>query len=286
MNTFKTFLLMASLTGLIVWIGNMMGGQSGMIYALVLAGGMNFIMYWFSDKIVLAMYRAKPITAEQSPQLYQMVENLTRRASMPMPKLYVIPVDAPNAFATGRNPHHAAVAVTEGLMRMLDSNEIEGVLAHELSHVRNRDILIGTIAATMAGAIMILARMAMYASMFSGGRRDRGGGLGMLLVLIVGYVAALMIQMAISRSREYLADETGAKMTGQPNGLANALLKLEQGAKSRPMAAQPETAHMFIVNPLAGRGAMDMLRGAFSTHPPIPRRVERLREMEGRSLSL
>ncbi len=279
---------MAALTGLIVWIGDLMGGSTGMIYALVLAGSMNFIMYWFSDKIVLSMYKAKPITAADSPQLYQMVENLTRRANMPMPKLYILPVDAPNAFATGRNPDHAAVAVTEGLLRILDSNEIEGVLAHELSHVRNRDILIGTIAATMAGAIMILGRMAMYASMFSGSRsRDRdGGGIGMLLVLVVGYIAALMIQMAISRSREYLADETGAKISGQPSGLANALLKLEQGAKVRPMQAQPETAHMFIVNPLAGKGAMDMLRGAFSTHPPIQSRVERLQAMEGRSLSL
>lgn len=286
MNTFKTFLLMVAMTGLIVLIGNAMGGQEGMIIALGIAAVMNFVGYWFSDKIILRMYRAKPVTEAEEPQLYRMVENLARRASMPMPKLYVIPTDAPNAFATGRNPHHAAVAVTQGLKTMLDPNEIEGVLAHELAHVRNRDILIGSIAATMAGAIMILGRMAMWGAMFSGRGRDRGGGLMILLVMIVGYVAALMIQMAISRSREYLADETGAKLTGQPSGLANALRKLEQGARARPMQAQPETAHMFIVNPLTGGGVGGMLRGAFSTHPPIPKRVERLRAMEGRSLSL
>jgi len=290
MNTFKTFILMLVLTGIVVFIGNAIGGQSGMIYAFFIAAAMNFLSYWFSDKIVLAMYGAKPITEQEAPQLYQLVENLARRAGVPMPKLYLIPVDTPNAFATGRNPDHAAVAVTQGLMRLLGTDEVEGVIAHELSHVRNRDILIGTIAATMAGAIMIIARMAMWGAVLGGyGGRDsenRGGGLAMLLVLLFGWLAALAIQMAISRSREYLADETGARITGRPAGLANALMKLDQSSKMIPMQAQPETAHMFIVNPLSGRDTLGLIGRLFSTHPPIAERVARLRAMEGRSLSL
>jgi len=286
MNTFKTFLLMAGLTGIVIVIGELIGGQVGMMYGFVIAIAMNFASYWFSDKIVLAMYGAKPITEADSPELYRIVENLARGANLPMPKLYLIPTETPNAFATGRNPQHAAVAVTEGLMRLLGTDEVEGVLAHELSHIRNRDILISTIAATMAGGLMIAARMAMWGAMLGGygGRDDenRGSGWAMLIVLFIGAIAAMLIQLAISRSREYLADETGARMTGRPSGLAHALLKLEKGAQMIPMNAQPETAHMFIVNPLAGRSVWSGLGRIMSTHPPISDRVRRLEAMEGR----
>jgi heat shock protein HtpX len=237
---------------------------------------MNFVSYFFSDKIALAMYRAQPVTREQLPRIYDAVERLTQRAGLPMPKLFVIPSDSPNAFATGRNPAHASVAVTEGILNLLNDEELEGVLAHELGHVRNRDILISSIAATLAGAITFLARMAMWGAMFGGmgGDRDerRGGGLGALFMMILAPIAAMLIQMAISRSREYAADDTGAKFTGNPYALANALRKLDMYSRRLPMDASPSTAHMFIVKPLMGMDFANL----FSTHPPIAKRIERL----------
>ena len=283
MNWIKTFLLMGFLTGLVIAAGYYIGGRQGMVFAFVIAAVMNFGSYWFSDKIVLAMYKAQPVTEEDSPQLYSMVERLTSRAGLPMPKLYVVDMPIPNAFATGRDPQHAAVAVTSGLMRLLGSDEVEGVISHELAHVKNRDILIGTIAATLAGAIMMVASMAKWAMIFGGmgGRDDedrQGGGIGMLVLIIVAPIAALLVQMAISRSREYQADATGAQFSGKPMSLANALLKLERGNEAIPADVQPSTAHMFIVNPLRGG-----LASLFSTHPPIPQRVDRLRAMAGES---
>jgi heat shock protein HtpX len=276
MNWIKTFLLMGMMTAIIVLVGDLIGHTHGMVIAFVIAGAMNLVSYWYSDKIVLAMYRAKPVSETEAPQLYGMIERLTRQAGMPMPKLYLIDMDVPNAFATGRDPEHAAVAVTSGLMRILDQSEVEGVVAHELAHVKNRDILIGTIAATMAGAVMLLARMAQLAAIFGGGRSDdrEGGGIGLLVVAIVAPIAALMVQMAISRSREFQADATGAQISGKPLNLANALLKLERGNEMIPGEVEPSTAHMFIVNPLHGG-----IGSLFSTHPPIPARVERLRAM-------
>jgi heat shock protein HtpX len=276
MNWAKTFLLMGVLTALFVFIGRMWAGTHGMIIAFVLACGMNFFSYWFSDKLVLAMHRARPISESESPELYDMVDRLAHQGGIPMPKLYLVNMDTPNAFATGRNPEHAAVAVTSGLMRILNSGEVEGVIAHELSHVKNRDILIGTIAATMAGAIMFIASMARYAAIFGGASRDddNRGGIGLLIVAIVAPIAALFIQMAISRSREYQADKSGAMMSGNPMGLANALLKLERGNELVPTETSPATAHMFIVSPLSGGFA-----GLFSTHPPIQDRVEKLEAM-------
>ncbi len=278
MNTLKTGFLLTALTLMAIAIGKWVGGASGMVWAFGFAIVMNVGSYWFSDKIVLAMYRAQPITESDSPGLYSMVERLTQQAGLPMPKLYVVPGEAPNAFATGRNPQHAAVAVTDGLMRILDRDEVEGVLAHELAHVKNRDILIGTIAATFAGAIMMLGSMVRWAAIFGGfgGRDDDNGGgaIGMLVIAILAPIAAMMIQMAISRSREYQADATGASISGKPLGLANALLKLEGASRVIPSQASPATAHMMIVNPL--RGGFGSL---FSTHPAIPERVQRLREM-------
>lgn len=274
MNTMKTGILLVALTALIVLIGGSLGGMRGTVFAFIIALVMNMGSYWFSDKIVLAMYRAQPVSETEAPELYSLIRKLTTEAGLPMPKLYIVPNEMPNAFATGRNPSHAAVAVTEGLMRILDRSEVEGVIAHELAHVKNRDILISTIAATLAGAIMMIARMAQFAAIF-GGRddRDEGGGIiGLLLAIIVAPIAALMIQMAISRSREYQADATGAQISGKPMGLANALLKLDRASQTAPSDANPATAHMFIVNPLAGGGLM----GLFSTHPPIPERVARL----------
>lgn len=283
MNYFKTGLLLIVLTLLFVWIGKLIGGQSGMIIAFALALAMNGISYWFSDKIVLAMYHAQPVDAAEAPRLHSIVTELTQRVNLPMPKLYIIPEDTPNAFATGRDPQHAAVAVTSGLLNLLNEREIRGVLAHELSHVNNRDILISTIAATIAGAIMMIANMARFAAWFGIGRSDdgeEGGGmLGFLLAIIVAPLAATLIQMAISRSREYAADASGAKMSRDPLALASALEKLAQGAAMIPGDIRPSTAHMFIVNPLAG-GLMRL----FSTHPPIPERVKRLAAMaEGAS---
>lgn len=282
MNTFKTGVLLVALTVLAVGIGRMLGGTGGMVIAFGFALVMNAVTYWYSDKIVLKMYRAQPISQADSPALYSMVDGLTRQAGLPMPKLYVIPGDMPNAFATGRDPQHAAVAVTEGLMRILDRDEVEGVLAHELAHVRNRDILISTIAATFAGAIMMLGSMVRWAALFGGFGRadddDGGGMLGFLVLAILAPIAAIMIQMAISRSREYQADATGAGISGRPLGLANALTKLESASRVIPSHASPATAHMFIVNPLRGGG----IGSLFSTHPPIPERVARLRSMAER----
>jgi len=281
-NWFKTTLLLALLTGLLIWIGDMLGGQQGMVMALAFAGVMNFVAYFFSDKIALAMHRAKPVDEASAPQLYAVVAELAQRARIPMPRLYMIPEAQPNAFATGRNPQHAAVAVTEGLMRAMDREELKGVLAHELTHVLNRDILISSIAATIAGALAMLARMAGYAMMFAGrggDRDDRGGGMGGLFFIIVAPIAALLIQLAISRSREYAADEGGAKLTGSPMGLASALRKLGAYTQRIPMqSAQPTTAHMMIANPFSGGGITSL----FATHPPMEKRIARLEAMVGR----
>jgi heat shock protein HtpX len=279
-NMLRTTLLLAALTGLIVWIGGMLGGQQGAIMALVVAGAMNFGSYWFSDRIVIGMYRGQEIQRSDDPELYALVEQLARRNSMPMPRLYVIPSESPNAFATGRNPEHAAVAVTAGIRRLLTKRELEGVLAHELAHVTNRDILISSIAATLAGAIMMLARMAQWAMIFGGGdRRDEreggGGALGLLVTMIVAPVAAMLIQMAISRSREFNADDTGARLVRDPEALASALRKIAGGSEEVPLDASPQTAHMFIVNPLRG----STLRNLFSTHPPLEQRLERLQRV-------
>lgn len=276
-NQFKTALLLAALTVFIVLVGRMLGGRQGMIIAFFLAGGMNFFSYWYSDRVVLRMYRAQEINESQAPELYAMVKRLSRNAGLPMPRVYVIPQDTPNAFATGRNPEHAVVAVTEGLMTLMAPAEIEGVLAHELGHIKNRDILIGTVAATMAGAIMMLASMARWSAIFGGGRGndEEGGmgGLGLIVMSLLAPVGAMIIQMAISRSREYLADAAGAAIAGRPEGLAAALEKLGAYSQKRPMQANPTTAHMFIVNPLSGQS----FKSLFSTHPPIEERVSRLR---------
>jgi len=277
-NTFKTALLLTALTLFLLLIGQIFGGQRGMEMALGLAVIMNFVSYFFSDKIALAMYRAKPVTREQLPRAYQVVERLTQKIGIPMPKMYVIPTDSPNAFATGRNPQHASVAVTEGILNLLTDEELEGVLAHELGHVRNRDILISSIAATLAGAITLLARMGYWAALFGGmgGRDDRdrgGGGFAGLLMLILAPIAATLIQLAVSRSREYQADATGAQLTGNPYALASALKKLDAYSKRIPMQASPSTAHLFIVAPMLGGVSFANL---FSTHPPIAKRIERL----------
>jgi heat shock protein HtpX len=243
---------------------------------------MNFFSYWFSDKIVLRMYKAQEVTPSESPELHQIVAELAQRANLPMPRIYIIPEDSPNAFATGRNPEHAVVAVTEGLLKLMNRDELEGVLSHELAHVKNRDILIGSIAATMAGAIMILANMARWTAFMGGGSSsdNQGGGrglgaIGMIVMSILAPLAAMLIQMAISRSREYQADASGAEFAGHPNGLAKALKKLGTYSKKLPMDASPQTAHMFIVNPLSGRSLMSL----FSTHPPLEERIERLTGM-------
>lgn len=280
MNSVKTVALMVGLTALLVVIGELVGGRNGMVVALGLATVMNLISYWFSDKIVLAIYRAKEVDEATAPVLYRIVRRLTEKAGMPMPRVYVIPQAQPNAFATGRNPQHAAVAATQGLVQMMDEEELEGVIAHELSHVRNRDILIGTIAATIAGAIMILAQMARFAAIFGGGGGnrddDRGGSaLVILFVAIFGSAAALLIQMAISRSREYQADASGARLSGDPHGLARALATLGRTTARVPMPANPATSHMFIVNPSSGGGLGRM----FSTHPPLEERIKRLERM-------
>ncbi|MDD2364752.1 MAG: zinc metalloprotease HtpX [Desulfuromonadaceae bacterium] len=279
MNTLKTTFLMALLTVLLVIIGGVIGGKGGMTTAFLLAGGMNFFSYWFSDKIVLKMYGAQPIEEHDNPRFYGMIRQLSQRAGLPMPKVYIIHDDSPNAFATGRNPEHAAVAATSGIMRLLNDEELAGVMAHELGHVKNRDILISTIAATFAGAITYLAQMAQWGAMFGGSRSDEdegGGGMfGMLFMAILAPVAAMLVQMAISRSREYGADAAGASISGNPLSLANALRKLEMGSRQIPMNANSATAHMFIVNPLTGGGMASL----FSTHPPIQERVQRLEEL-------
>jgi heat shock protein HtpX len=276
MNGIKTFLLLALMTLLIVFVGDWVGGRNGMVYALVIAGVMNFVSYFFSDRIALAMYRAQPVTREQLPRVYGIVARLAETMSIPMPKIFVIPTDSPNAFATGRNPSHASVAVTQGILDLLDNDELEGVLAHELGHVRNRDILTSSIAATLAGAVTVLARMGAWGAMFSGyggdDRDRRGGGLGALLMLILAPLAAMLIQLWVSRTREYEADSTGAHLTGNPYALARALQKLDAYSKRIPMVASPSTAHLFIVQPLMGVN----LGNLFSTHPPIYKRIERL----------
>jgi len=279
MNHFRTFLLMLALTVLFILVGSALGGKNGAVYAFVFAALMNFFAYWFSDKIVLRMYGAKEVSQGEASELYQMLGELTNKASLPMPKVYIMENDTPNAFATGRNPEHAAVAVTTGILRILSKDELKGVLAHELSHIRHRDILISTLAATIAGAISMLASMARWGAIFGGGRSDdeEGGGGNFLVVLVftmVASVAAMLIQMAISRSREYLADEGGAHLS-HPQSLAQALGKLDMAAQRIPMQANPSTAHMFIVNPLRGGGVLSL----FSTHPPIEQRIARLEEM-------
>jgi len=274
-NTFKTAFLLTALTLLLMFIGQYFGGRSGMFIALVFAAVMNFVSYFYSDKIALAMYRAQPVTREQLPRAYEIVERLTQKIGIPMPKIYVIPTESPNAFATGRNPSHASVAVTHGILGLLNDEEMEGVLAHELGHVRNRDILISSVAATVAGAITMLASMGRWAMIFGGmGNRDerRGGGLGALLMLIVAPIAASLIQLAVSRSREYQADATGAHFTGNPYALASALQKLDTYSRRVPMQASPSTAHLFIIQPLLGISFGNL----FSTHPPIAKRIERL----------
>ncbi len=279
-NYFKTALLLGALTALMLYIGSFWG-QTGLTTALIFAALMNFVSYFFSDKMALSMYNAQPVSREEAPKLYSIVENLTARMGLPMPKIYVIPTESPNAFATGRNPEHASVAVTEGILKLLDHNELEGVLAHELSHVSNRDILISAIAATLAGAIMYLAHMARWAAMFGGLNRDRDeeggpGALGVLVAIIVAPLAAMLIQLAVSRSREYGADSTGAQLTGNPHGLASALEKIQKYSQRIPLEATPQTAHMFIVQPLTSGSFGSFLGGLFSTHPPIEKRIARL----------
>ena len=281
-NRLRTTFLLAAMTVFLVFLGNLLGGRQGMVFALILAAGMNFFSYWFSDKMVLRMYRANEVSANEAPELYQIVQTLAQRAGLPMPRVFLIPKDAPNAFATGRDPEHAVVAVTRGLLKIMDRDEIMGVLAHEMGHVKNRDILIGSIAATMAGAIMMIANMARWAAIFGrsgqGSGDSRGmGGIGILLTSILAPFGAMVIQMAISRSREYLADATGAKFAGNPEGLARALEKLGSYSQRIPMNASPATAHMFIVNPLSGGSMMRL----FSTHPPLEERIARLRGMRG-----
>ena len=280
MNTIKTTMLLTALTLILVWAGGALGGQSGAVFAFIIALIMNFGSYWFSDKIVLSMYKAQEVSEKEEPQLYAMVSELAGKANLPVPKVYIIPQDTPNAFATGRNPEHAAVAVTTGILNLLSKEELEGVMAHELAHVKNRDILVGSIAATIAGAISMLANMAQWALIFGGGRsRDDEGSahpVVMIAMMIIAPIAAMIVQMAISRSREYGADDEGARICGRPEYLANALKKLEVGSKQTPMhvneSTQEVTAHMFIVNPLTGKGLMSL----FSTHPPIQERVRRL----------
>lgn len=277
-NALKTTLLLGLLMGLFLVIGRWLGGQSGMVIAFVLAVVMNLVSFWFSDKIVLRMYGAQPLDESEAPVVHRVVRNLATKAGIPMPRLYRIPSPAPNAFATGRSPQHATVAVTEGILRIMDEPELEGVLAHELAHVLNRDVLISTIAATMAGAIMMLADMARWAMFFGHARDDEGEGtnpIALIAMVILAPLAAMLIQLAVSRSREYGADASGARLTRRPHALADALEKLHQASQIVPMAATPATAHLFIVNPLAGRSLLSL----FATHPPVEERVARLRAM-------
>jgi heat shock protein HtpX len=277
-NMVKTTVFLALLTGLFVAVGGLVGGRSGMVMAFVFALIMNFVSYWFSDKIVLKMYGAQPIGEAEAPAVHRIVRNLATKAGIPMPKLYLIPSEAPNAFATGRSPQHAAVAVTEGILRIMNDTELEGVLAHELSHVLNRDVLISTVAATVAGAISMLANMAQWGLMFGGSRDEEGRGtnpIALLLTVILAPIAAMLIQMAVSRSREYQADASGSRLTRNPGALASALAKLGQAARIIPMNANPATAHLFIVNPLSGRS----LASLFATHPPLEDRIARLQAM-------
>lgn len=277
MNTMKTAVLMTGLTVLLVFAAQAFGGTQWMIGAFIFALAMNGFSYWYSDKLVLRMYRAQEVTEADAPEFYGVVSDLAMRADLPMPKVYVIPSDAPNAFATGRNPQHAAVAATRGVLRMLSREELAGVMAHELAHVKNRDILIGTVAATIAAAISLLANIAQFAVIFGGGRREgnNGGIIGLIAMMIIAPIAAALIQMAISRSREYQADKTGAQICGNPMWLASALRKLDMASKRVTVDASPATAHMFIVNPLRGGGMASL----FSTHPPMEERIARLESM-------
>ncbi|MBI3873312.1 MAG: zinc metalloprotease HtpX [candidate division Zixibacteria bacterium] len=278
MNRFKTLMLLTVLTVLFVIIGQLLGGRQGMIIAFLFAVAMNFFSYWFSDKIVLSMYHAQPVTDAEAPRLHALVRRNAQQAGLPMPKVYIIPTASPNAFATGRNPEHAAVACTQGILDLLSDDELEGVLSHELAHVKNRDILTQSIAATIAGAISMLAHMAQWGAMFGGGRNDRNSGsglIGLLAMAIIAPLAALLVQMAISRSREYAADATGAKICGKPLALASALRKLHSGVERHPMAANPATAHMFIMSPLTGASFSHL----FATHPPVEERIARLEQL-------
>ncbi|WP_273040260.1 zinc metalloprotease HtpX [Thermodesulfovibrio thiophilus] len=279
MHTLKTMVLMVFLTVFFIFVGSLIGGKQGATFALIIALGMNFFAYFFSHKIVLSMYRAKEITEAEAPELYSIIRRLTQKAGLPMPKVYIIDSDQPNAFATGRSPKHGVVAVTTGIMRILSMEELSGVIGHELAHIKHRDILISTIAATFAGAISYLAQMAQWALIFGGGRHDddEGGGhpIVALLMMIIAPLVAMIIQLAISRSREYAADEEGASIAGNPLYLANALKKLHYASQAIPMNANPGTAHLFIVNPLSGKSLMKL----FSTHPPIEERVTRLEAM-------
>ena len=279
-NTIKTALLLGALTGLLMLVGGLIGGKGGVYIAFIFAVILNFGSYWFSDKIVLKMYKAQEVSESSAPDLHAIVRNLALKASLPMPRVFIIPEETPNAFATGRNENHAVVAVTEGIMRILSKEELEGVIAHELSHIKNKDMLISSIAATIAGAISMLATMAQWAAIFGGGRssdEDNGGGIiGLIAMAIFAPLAAAVIQMAISRSREYLADAGGASITKNPYGLASALEKLTKASQIIPMNAKPSTAHLFIVNPLSGKAFMNL----FSTHPPLEERLVRLRSMK------
>lgn len=279
MNGLKTIGLMVTLTLLLVFVGAALGGNNGMTIALIFAFGMNFITYWFSDKIVLKMYRAQQVSEAEAPELFGIVRRLAQKAELPMPKVYIMEKNQPNAFATGRNPKHCAVAVTTGIMKILSREELEGVIAHELAHIQNRDILVGTIAATIAGAISYLAQMAQWAMIFGGRSDSEGKGsnpIAALVMMIVGPIAAMLVQMAISRSREYGADAGGARIAGNPLYLANALKKLHMASQKIPLNANPATAHMFIVSPLSGGGILKL----FSTHPPIEERIERLKSIK------
>lgn len=279
-NTIKTTLLLGAMTGLLVIFGDYFGGGQGMVIAFAFALLMNFGSYWYSDKIVLKMYRAREVTEAEAPELVSMVRSLSQRAHLPMPKVYIIPNESPNAFATGRNPQHAAVAVTSGILRIMNYEQLEGVMAHELGHVKNRDTLISAVAATLAGVIMMLAYMARWAAIFGGlgGRdsEDRGGVLGLIVMSILAPLAAMVIQMAISRTREFQADAAAARTTKNPAGLASALERLQAGAERIPLQANPATSHLFIINPLSGRSLLRF----FSTHPPVEERVKRLRAMK------
>ncbi len=279
MNTLKTMFLLTLLTVLLIFVGKLIGGTEGMTVALIFAFVMNFFAYWFSDKIVLMMYRAKEVSKTDAPKIHRIVENLIQKADLPKPRIYVIPQPTPNAFATGRNPKHAAVAVTEGIVKLLSDDELEGVLSHELGHVKNRDILLATVVATIAGAIYVLADWARWSAMWGGRRGERGGGnirlIALLVAAILAPLVATLIQLTISRSREYLADESGANLCGRPLSLANALRKLYNYSRQVPMEANPTTAHMFTVSPLSGGGILAL----FSTHPPIERRIARLEEL-------
>jgi heat shock protein HtpX len=275
-NSIKTALLLGALTGLIMMIGRYLGGSQGMVIAFFLAMVMNFGSYWFSDRIVLRIYRAKPVSETEAPDLHRMVRQLALQAGLPMPKICIMPSESPNAFATGRDPQHAVVAVTQGILRLLNTEELKGVLAHELAHVKHRNILIGSVAATLAGVIMMVASMARWAALFGGfgGRDDDDGGgiIGLIAMSILAPLAAMLIQMAISRSREYAADAAGASFAGSPHGLAGALQKISSAARRIPMQANPATSHMFIMNPLSGKN----LTNLFSTHPPVEKRIEKL----------